>query len=96
MTEELRIIMETIGQLGQAGKEAFIWWLVMSYLFRYLTVGFFIAILGFISCRIIAAVKGHQQECRIVSEIAQKAGVRPSCYYDREQYNKMFEWTRKQ
>jgi hypothetical protein len=31
MTEELKLILETIAQLGAAGKEAFIWWLALTY-----------------------------------------------------------------
>lgn len=35
--EELKIVMEAIAQLGQAGKEAFVWWLVLTYGTKILT-----------------------------------------------------------
>lgn len=30
-TEELKMVLETIGQLGAAGKEAFVIWVVLKY-----------------------------------------------------------------
>lgn len=94
MTEELKIVMETIGQLGQAGKEAFIWWLVVNYVLHYLTVGFFISVTGFVITRIVRAVRTNQDECKIVAEVAIKAGVRPCNYYDRNEFATMYEWVR--
>ena len=96
MSEELRIIMETIGQLGQAGKEAFIWYLIVKYVLHYATVCFFILVTGFVAFRIVSAVKGHQQECRIVSEVATKSGVRQSFYYTVDEYSKLYDLVRKQ
>jgi hypothetical protein len=32
MTEELKIVMETLSQMGEVGKEAFIWWLIFDKL----------------------------------------------------------------
>jgi hypothetical protein len=96
MSEELRIIMETIGQLGQAGKEAFIWWLVVKYVLHYATLCFFILVTGFVVFRIVSAVKGHHQECRIASEVALKSSVRPHLYYSNDEYDKMYDWVRKQ
>ena len=43
MSDELKIIMDTIAQLGQAGKEAFIWWLIVKYALNYLSVMFCIS-----------------------------------------------------
>jgi hypothetical protein len=96
VSEELKIIMETIGQLGQAGKEAFIWWLLMKYLLHYATVGLFIVVAGFSLNRLISAIRTHQDECKLVAEIAAKSGVRPCNYYDRNEFGKMYEWVRAQ
>ena len=37
-TEELKIIMDALVSLGEAGKSGFIWWLVMKYGLHYLAV----------------------------------------------------------
>jgi hypothetical protein len=34
-TEELKIIMDALVSLGEAGKSGFIWWLVMKYALHY-------------------------------------------------------------
>jgi len=96
LSEELKIIMDTIAQLGQAGKEAFIWWLLVKYVAYYFVVlAFFVAASACIF-RIVQAVRTHQDECRIVAEVAVKCGVRQCCYYDRQELNKMFDWVRRQ
>ena len=41
-TEELKIIMDALVQLGEAGKAGFIWWLVMEYALYYATIISFI------------------------------------------------------
>ena len=41
-TEELKIIMDALVQLGEAGKMGFIWWLVMKYALHYATIVCFI------------------------------------------------------
>lgn len=64
MSEELKIIMETIGQLGQAGKEAFIWWLIVKYALHYFTVLFFMVMvliaIRIVVYRIAATTHGNQ------------------------------------
>ena len=37
-TEELKIIMDALVQLGEAGKSGFIWWLILKYGAHYFTV----------------------------------------------------------
>ena len=63
-TEELKIIMDALVQLGEAGKSGFIWWLVMKYAMHYVTVIFFIAAAAFtvrmIAQNIVATSHGNQ------------------------------------
>lgn len=94
MTEELKIIMDALTQLGAHGKEAFVWWLIVKYVLHYATIGFFIATAGFVITRIVKAIRTHQDECRLVAELALKAGVRPCSYYDRQEFGRMYEWIR--
>jgi hypothetical protein len=94
MTEELKIIMETIGQLGQAGKEAFIWWLVVKYVLHYVTVVFVIGCFGFVVLRITKATKDYQDECKLVEELAQKVGVYRGYGITADNIREMQDWIR--
>ena len=63
-TEELKIIMDALVSLGEAGKSGFIWWLVLSYGMKYLTILFFIVGLfitvRFVVGKILDSTHGNQ------------------------------------
>lgn len=95
MQEELKMILEALTSLGANGKEAFIWWLLLKYALHYFVVLVLILAAAFIGARIILAIRTVQEECRIVFEVALRAGVRPGHYYDRTELNKMIDWVRR-
>lgn len=92
MTEELKIIMDAIAQLGQAGKEAFIWWLIVKYLVSYLMlfVGFCIG--AYVVFRIARMLYEAGSDTRSLRHLAVLTSTENSYgYVDRE---KLYEKVR--
>ena len=92
--QQLKIIMETLAQLGVAGKEGFIWWLVMHHGLNALCILASVVAFVLVVNLIIRAVKSHQSEYRITTEVAMRCDVRPRMYYNRDDLNKMVDWIR--
>lgn len=79
-TEELKMVLETIGQLGAAGKEAFIVWLAAKYGFALIQAGMVLCgILGlpWMITRCILKYGKYADELR---EIAKLCGLSSSEY----------------
>ena len=97
MSEELKIIMDTIAQLGQSGKEAFVWYLVIKYALHYFTVLTFIAAVSFVAVRIVNAVRACQDDTQVAMLVSEVSGVRESAYYgqfNRREISAMRDWIR--
>ena len=92
MTEELKIVMETITGLGQAGKEAFVWWLLIKYALYYFTMIFFVSAAGFVICKIANKVKEAQQDSAIARRVAKEAGIDNEFYLNTEDLAKCHRW----
>jgi len=75
MSEELKIIMDTIAQLGTAGKEAFIWWLLIKYALHYAVVLVFILCATLAIFKIAKEVRASQAESGIAERVAKAAGL---------------------
>lgn len=82
MSEELKIIMDTIGQLGQAGKEAFIWWLVVKYAMHYATVLIFVCVAGLTIHAVVKRLTNMSHGNQLGSELARLLSVQGSGPYD--------------
>lgn len=76
MSEELQIIMNTISQLGQAGKEAFIWWLVVNYLLHYLAVTVILCVVSFALVRIVKHITAMSYGNQLGSELCALLNVK--------------------
>jgi hypothetical protein len=74
MTEELKIIMETIGQLGQAGKDAFMWWLLIKYGMSYLLGLVAVSVIGYVVFRIAKFVHFSSTDTDLVKRLCTKMG----------------------
>ena len=74
-TEELKMVMDALSSLGANGKEAFIWWMVISYGSR-LVIGLMVlcAAIGipYVITRCIAA---HSARGRALQVIGERLGV---------------------
>lgn len=95
-TEELKLIVELIGQLGEISKEIFIWWLVINYVLKYMVVAILLGCVTYCTIYICRLIKACQNECVIVRELAKKAGVRPEHFYSPAALNQISEWIRNQ
>lgn len=75
-TEELKMIMDALSSLGANGKEAFIWWMVISYGSK-IVLGLMVlaGVIG-IPWVITKAVALHCARGRALQEIGRLVGVR--------------------
>lgn len=74
--EELKVIMEAVAQLGEAGKEAFIWWLIIDKALHTLAV---VTIFVTISVCFYKAVRHVNNSDSIVSAMCIEAGIPGHC-----------------
>jgi hypothetical protein len=74
-TEELKMVLDAISQLGASGKEAFVWWMVFSYGTHLLTGLMMLTAVLCVPYMILRAVVRYNRRTDVLGDIAAKLGV---------------------
>lgn len=90
--EELKVIMEAISQLGAAGKEAFVWWLVIKYGVSSVLLFSGGCVAGYVVYRIAKFMHEADIDCQTIRRLAKVAGVPDD--YGRISRNDLYEAVR--
>ena len=88
--KELELILQAVTQLGDAGKEAFIWWLVLDKLFGTLCILTIVGAFVFLGLKVIGIYTSEKQLEQLRSEmgISNYGSVVPS------EFREMLNWIR--
>lgn len=86
--EELKLIIQTISQLGDAGKEAFIWWLVIDKGLSFVGWLTFILLVYRFG---VTALRISLSDVMSV-QIRDAMGIGSGPYVDRDEYKQMIAW----
>lgn len=86
--KELELIIQAVSQLGEAGKEAFIWWLIVDKGLTF--IGWMIAIV-FIYKGVIMAINVANSDVTGV-RIRDAMGIGTGPYVDSDEYKQMIKW----
>ena len=85
--KELELVLATIANLGAAGKEAFIWWLVFDKFLFF--IGFLCAI--FVIYKVIMAIR-NRRDREIAIAVARAAGFDSYDEHNGPQFRKCMAW----
>ncbi len=88
--KELEMILAAVAQLGEAGKEAFIWWLVMDKGLGFLGL---VSVMGIIAAVILRGIKHFSCE-EILKCLRDEMGVGSYGWLAPREVKEMFNWVR--